>query len=54
MKRTKKPKTTPKKKPLVLRRETVRTLDDDALHQTRGGGAMSGSKFAMQLRSSGL
>jgi hypothetical protein len=41
----------PGQKRLVLRRETLKVLDDDALHQVRGGaGARSGSKFVqMQM-----
>ena len=46
---------TNKPKKLVLDRETVRVLDDDALHQARGGaGAMTGSKFLMQQRANNL
>jgi len=38
-----------KKQKLVLNRETLRPLDDDALHQVRGGaGAMTSSKGAMK------
>jgi len=41
------PKKVDDKKQLTLRRETLRVLDDDALHQVRGGaGAMTGSKGA--------
>ena len=47
-KKTNKPK-------LVLDRETVRVLDDDALHQARGGaGAMTGSKLMFQQRANNL
>jgi hypothetical protein len=38
--------------PLVLRRETVRIMDDDALHQVRGGGKAASSN-APALRPNG-
>ncbi len=48
MKRTEQNPATPPTKRLTLRRESLRVLDEDALHQARGGRAGSSSKFAEQ------
>ena len=36
------------KQRLVLRRDTVRSLDDDALHQARGGAGFAASGVLFQ------
>jgi hypothetical protein len=46
MKREPKPPQQPAK-PLTLRRETIRVLDDDALEQSRGGAGARSSKFQL-------
>jgi hypothetical protein len=48
MKRQPAPRTTEKTTPrLVLRRETIKALDEDALHQARGGAAYGSSGALM-------
>jgi hypothetical protein len=49
MKRERKPAPTAKPK-LVLRRETIKTLDDDALQQARGGAAYGSSGLVAEFQ----
>jgi hypothetical protein len=49
MKREPKPTQSPiTPRPLVLRRETIRVLDEDTLEQARGGAGARSSKLDMQ------